>query len=51
MSSDINALEFMRGQQACKDGLEWKESWSESFQRGYAAQYDAQMLDEEMGNE
>ena len=47
MSHEINALEFMRGQQACKEGKEC-ESWrSESFTRGYAAQYELEQLREE----
>ena len=43
---EANVLEFIRGQDACKRGLENK-SESESFNRGYAAQYALEAMNNE----
>lgn len=48
MSQEINAVEFMRGQQACKEGKDCEAWRSESFVRGYAAQYELEQLESEM---
>lgn len=43
-AEDINADEFLRGQQACIDGEECPEGASESFERGYRAQYGMEQI-------
>lgn len=40
----FNSYEFMRGQKDCRDGLPHREGQSESYDRGYAAQYQLEQV-------
>lgn len=42
--SDFNSHEFMRGQKDCKDGFPHREGQSESYDRGYRAQYQLEQV-------
>lgn len=37
--NNIDALDFIQGQKDCRDNGEAKENMSESYYRGFAAQY------------
>jgi hypothetical protein len=37
--SEMNANDFMAGQRHCRDGIAHKSGMSESYDRGYSAQY------------
>lgn len=45
----MNASDFLRGQTDCKNGVEHRAGQSESYDRGYAAQYGREQLLSEMG--
>ena len=40
----FNSCEFIRGQKDCKNGLPHRENQSESYDRGYAAQYQLEQV-------
>ena len=40
--------EFLRGQRDCKDGVPHKPNQSESYDRGYAAQYESEQIQSEL---
>ena len=46
--SEINATEFMQGQKDCQDGISHKAGQSESYDRGYAAEYEKEQSITEM---
>lgn len=39
-AEDFNADEFMRGQRDCAEGIPHQAGRSESYDRGYASQYE-----------
>lgn len=40
----MNSEEFLKGQQDCKAGNAHKNGQSESYERGYSAQYEIEQL-------
>ena len=46
----MNADEFLKGQKGCKEGVP-HETKSESYNRGYAAQYDLEQIQGEKTHE
>lgn len=42
--SEFNSYEFMRGQKDCRDGFPHREGQSESYDRGYDAQYQLEQV-------
>lgn len=47
---DISALEFLRGQEDCQRGEPHKAGRSESYDRGYAAQYEWEQVKGEISD-
>ena len=45
---DIIADEFLRGQRDCQKGIPHKSGQSESYDRGYGAQYEKEQRDTEL---
>lgn len=41
--------DFLQGQRDCKNGVPHKPMQSEAYDRGYAAQYEAEQVQTEMG--
>lgn len=48
MNDAINCDEFLLGQLDCKQGKPHREGMSESYNRGYAAQYAFEQVQDEM---
>ena len=48
---DIVADDFLRGQRDCKNGMPHKSGQSESYDRGYGAQYEAEQIQTEMSRQ
>ena len=45
---DIIADDFLRGQRDCKDGIPHKSGQSESYDRGYATEYEKEQVETEL---
>jgi hypothetical protein len=44
MKAHYNVIEFIDGQRACKDGKPHESGKSESYDAGYAAQYELEQM-------
>jgi hypothetical protein len=44
METTIDVSEFMQGQRDCRDGVDHKAGQSDSYNRGYATQYEWEQI-------
>ncbi len=44
MENPIDVSEFMQGQRDCRDGVDHKAGQSDSYDRGYATQYEYEQI-------
>lgn len=51
MGENMNTDEFMKGQRDCLDNLDHLPGQSESYDRGYAAQYEWNAVRDEMSHQ
>jgi len=46
--SELNIDDFLQGQIDCMQGIEHKEGMSDSYNRGYTAQYEVEQMRNEL---
>jgi len=46
--SELNTDDFLQGQIDCMQGIEHKEGMSDSYNRGYAVQYEVEQMRNEL---